>query len=75
VSHFMPCVGHKVEATNKTLLRTLKKKLDRKKGAWVEFVPEVLWSYRTTTCTWTGETLFSLTLWDRGDDSSRCWLS
>jgi hypothetical protein len=28
--------------TNKTLVRTLKKKLDKKKGAWVEYVPEVL---------------------------------
>jgi hypothetical protein len=50
-----------VEATNKTLLKTLKKKLDRKKGAWDEYVPEVLWAYRTTTRTPTGATLFSLT--------------
>lgn len=34
-----------VKATNKTLLATLKKKLNRKKGAWVEFIPKVLWSY------------------------------
>jgi len=31
--------------TNKTLVKTLKKKLDKKKGAWVEYVLEVLWSY------------------------------
>jgi hypothetical protein len=39
----------------------LKKKLEKKKGAWVEYVPEVLWSYRTTRRTPTGETPFSLT--------------
>ncbi|XP_062147754.1 uncharacterized protein LOC133856715 [Alnus glutinosa] len=48
-----------VEATNKTLLKTLKKKLG-KKGAWAEYVPEVLWAYRTTTQTPTGATPFSL---------------
>ena len=50
-----------VEATNKTLMNTLKKKLESRKGAWVEFLPEVLWSYRTTTRTPTGETPFALT--------------
>jgi hypothetical protein len=49
-----------MEATNKTLLKTLKKKLDKKKGAWTEYVPEVLWDYRTTTRTPTGATPFSL---------------
>jgi hypothetical protein len=49
-----------VEATNKTLLKTLKKKLGRKKGAWVEYVLEVLWAYRTTTRTPMGATPFSL---------------
>jgi hypothetical protein len=34
-----------VEPTNKTLLKTLKKKLGKKKGAWAEYVPEVLWAY------------------------------
>jgi len=50
-----------VEATNKTLLKTLKKKFDRKKGVWAEYVPEVLWAYHTTTRTPTGATPFSLT--------------
>jgi hypothetical protein len=35
--------------------------LSRKKGAWAEYVPEVLWAYRTTTHTPTGATPFSLT--------------
>jgi hypothetical protein len=55
-----PNSNGQVEATNKTLLATLKKKLDRRKGLWVEYVPEVLWSYRTTAKTPTGETPFSL---------------
>jgi IS30 family transposase len=37
-----PKANGQVEETNKTLVRTLKKKLDKKKGAWVEYVPEVL---------------------------------
>jgi hypothetical protein len=56
-----PQENGQVEATNKTLVRTLKKKLEKKKGAWIEYVPEVLWSYRTTRRTPTGETPFSLT--------------
>jgi transposase InsO family protein len=56
-----PKVNGQVEATNKTLVRTLKKKLEKKKGAWVEYIPEVLWSYRTTIKTPIGETPFSLT--------------
>jgi hypothetical protein len=56
-----PKANGQVEATNKTLVKTLKKKLDKKKQAWVEYVLEVLWSYRTTRRTPTGETPFSLT--------------
>jgi hypothetical protein len=37
-----PPTNGQVEAINKTLLKTLKKKLGRKKGAWPEYVPEVL---------------------------------
>lgn len=39
----------------------LKAKLDSKKDAWVEEILVVLWAYRTTTRTFTGETPFSLT--------------
>ena len=35
-------------------------KLEKLKGAWVEELPFVLWAYRTTTRTSTGETPFSL---------------
>ena len=55
-----PQANDQVKATNKTLMKTLKKKLDDKKRAWVEYLPEVLWFYRTTIRTPTRETLFSL---------------
>jgi hypothetical protein len=41
-------------------MKTLKKKLEDKKGAWVDYLPEVLWSYRTIVRMPTGETPFSL---------------
>jgi len=56
-----PQTNGQVEATNKTLVQILKKKLGQKKGAWVEYLPEVLWSYRTTIRTPIGETPFALT--------------
>ncbi|KAM1773417.1 hypothetical protein ACFX12_042921 [Malus domestica] len=37
-----------VEAINKIIKRTLKTCLDKAKGCWPEFVPQVLWSYRTS---------------------------
>jgi hypothetical protein len=42
-----PQANGQVEDTNKTLMKTLKKKLEDKNGAWVDYLPEVLWSYRT----------------------------
>ena len=47
--------------TNRTLLKIIKTKLDEAKGAWPEELPNVLWAYRTTTRTPTGETPFRLT--------------
>ena len=38
----------------------LKKKLDNAKGKWVEELPYVLWTYRTTSRRSTGETPFSM---------------
>lgn len=49
-----------VEVTNKTLLQILKKKLSKQKGAWAEELPVVLWVYRVTVMTPTGETPFTL---------------
>ena len=39
----------------------LKKRLDDTKGRWVEELPHVLWTYRTTPRKSTGETPFSMT--------------
>ena len=55
-----PQANGQVEAVNKTIKETLKKKLEEKKGAWADELPLVLWAYRTTTRTATGETPFSL---------------
>jgi hypothetical protein len=41
-------------------MKTLKKELKDKKGAWVEFLLKVLWSYKTMTQTPTRETPLSL---------------
>ncbi|XP_030942785.1 uncharacterized protein LOC115967778 [Quercus lobata] len=49
------------EATNKTILNELKRRLDWAKGRWAEELPNVLWAYRTTPRRSTGETPFSLT--------------
>ena len=39
----------------------LKKRLDNAKGRWVDELPNVLWTYRTTSRRSTGETPFSMT--------------
>ena len=43
-----PQSNGQAEASNKTLLTALKKRLDSTKGKWVEELPGVLWAYRTT---------------------------
>ena len=47
--------------TNWALLKIMKTKLDDAKGVWLEELPNVLWAYRTTVRTPTGETPFRLT--------------
>ena len=47
--------------TNRTLLKNIKTKLDDAKGTWPEELPNILWAYRTTARTSTGETPFRLT--------------
>ena len=49
-----------VEAVNKTLKSSMKKRLEEAKGRWPEELPNVLWSYRTTARTSTGHTPFAL---------------
>ncbi|KAL5576459.1 hypothetical protein UlMin_018158 [Ulmus minor] len=55
-----PKSNGQVEAVNKTIKQTLKKKLEKSKGAWVDELPLVLWAYRTSFRAATGETPFSL---------------
>ncbi|KAM2510542.1 hypothetical protein PS1_035026 [Malus domestica] len=45
-----PQFNGQVKAINKIIKQTLKTSLDKAKGCWPEFVPQVLWSYRTTMC-------------------------
>ena len=49
------------EASNKTLLTALKKRLDSAKGKWVDELPGVLWAYRTTARRPIGISPFALT--------------
>ena len=49
------------EAVNKVIVNGLKKRLDDAKGRWVEELPHVLWTYRTTPRKSIGETPFSMT--------------
>ena len=56
-----PQANGQAESTNKTVVNTLKKRLEKAKGMWADELPGVLWSYRTTAKTSTGETPFSLT--------------
>ncbi|KAL6329139.1 hypothetical protein AAG906_007685 [Vitis piasezkii] len=55
-----PQSNGQAEATNKTLLSALKKRLEKAKGKWVEELPDVLWAYRTTPGRPTGNTPFAL---------------
>jgi hypothetical protein len=55
-----PQANRQVEATNKTIFKTLKNKLGDRKGDWVDDLSEVLWAYRTTKRTPTEETPYVL---------------
>lgn len=56
-----PCqVNRKVEATNKTLLDTLKKRLKRVNGKWVKQLLAIFWEYWTTPNHSMGLSLFHL---------------
>ena len=56
-----PQSNGQAEATNKTIVNGLNKKLDGAKGRWAEELPNVLWAYRKTPRRSTRETSFSLT--------------
>nr|XP_009781191.1 PREDICTED: uncharacterized protein LOC104230152 [Nicotiana sylvestris] len=48
------------ESSNKSILNIMKKNIEDAKGLWPKILPEVLWAYRTTPKTSTGETPYSL---------------
>ena len=54
------------KAVNKVIVNRLKKMLDEAKGRWVEELPHVLWTYRTTPRQSTGETPFLMTYGSKG---------
>ena len=56
-----PQPNGQTEVTNRTLLKIIKSRLVGAKGTWPEELPNVLWTYRTTMRTPTGETPFNLT--------------
>ena len=49
-----------MEAVDKIIKFNLRTKLEERKGLWVEELPKVLWAYKMTSRTSTGETPFSL---------------
>ena len=55
-----PQGNEQAEAVNKVIVSGLKKRLDDAKERWVEELPHVLWTYRTTLRRSTGETPFSM---------------
>ena len=55
-----PQCNGQAEASNKTILDGIRKRLDKAKGRWVEELSLVLWAYRTTSWRSTSETPFSL---------------
>ena len=55
-----PQSNRQAEVTIRTLKASLKTKLEDLKGKWVEYLPEVLWAYKTTQKSATQETPFAL---------------
>ena len=56
-----PQENEQAEAVNKVIVNGLKKMLDNAKGKWVDELPHVLQTYRTTPRRSTGETPFLMT--------------
>ena len=55
-----PQANGQVEVANRSLLKIIKTRLERAKGVWPDELLGVLWAYRTTVRTPTGETPFKL---------------
>ena len=52
-----PQANGQVEAAKQSLLKIIKTQLEGANGVWLDELPRVLWAYRTTMRTPTGETL------------------
>jgi hypothetical protein len=55
-----PRANGQAEVSNKVILDGIKKRLEEAKGKWVEELPSVLWTHRTTHRRLTSETPFAL---------------
>ena len=55
-----PQANGQAEVTNRSLLKIIKTQLEGVKGVWPDELPGVLWAYRTTVRTPTGENPFKL---------------
>ncbi|GAV70230.1 rve domain-containing protein [Cephalotus follicularis] len=55
-----PQSNGQAEVINREIISGLKKRLEDSKGRWTEELPSMLWAYRTTSRTTTGESLYSL---------------
>jgi len=56
-----PQTNGQAKAVNKVILNGIKNSLDSVKDNWTEQLHHILWSYRTTPNSTTGETLYKLT--------------
>ena len=59
-SPFHPQANRQAEVANRSLLKIIKTWLKGAKGIWLDELPGVLWAYRTTVRTPTGETPIEL---------------
>ncbi|GFS41482.1 hypothetical protein Acr_00g0074590 [Actinidia rufa] len=55
-----PQCNDQAEATNKTIMNGIKKRLEKAKGKWVDELANVLWAYRTTSRKATNKMPYSL---------------
>ena len=55
-----PQANGQVEVTNRTLLHSIKTRLEKAKGLWDDELPTLMWAYQTTPLATTEESPFSL---------------
>ena len=64
-----PQKNGQAKSTNKTIVNTLRKRLEKAKGKWVDKLPGVLWLYITTTQTYWGYPII-FGVWNRSSHPS-----